>query len=259
MREQFPNFLGVLRYEFLMQIRRRALWITFICIALFFLIRSDLFLYLSSNPFHFSTTVLLADWTRNMMFILPIVIGVLLADRLPRDRRAKIEEIFTSLPATLQVRIAGKYLGSMLATLIPFFAYYWIGVSIILYTNHDAQAIPTALLTFIAIALPGIIFVSAFSIACPAIMWVPLYQFLFVGYWFWGNILAPSNGIPTLSATILTPVGGYMASGFFGDNQQLIQHATMLQGIESILLLLGISVLVLFVLVRLIKWQQARQ
>lgn len=255
MREQLSIFSGVLRYEFLMQIRRRALWITFLSIALLFLIRGSLIGYLSINPFHLSETALLADWTRGLMFLFPIAIGVLLADRLPRDRRTRVEEILTSLPGTLQVHIAGKYLGSMLATLIPFLMFYWIGVGIILYSSHDAQAIPIALLTFITIALPGIIFVSAFSIACPAIMWVPLYQFLFIGYWFWGNILAPSNGIPTLSATILTPVGGYMASGFFGDNEQLIQHATTLQGIESILLLLGISVLVFFVLVRLLKWQ----
>ena len=35
--------------------------------------------------------------------------------------------------------------------------------------------------------LPGLLFVAAFSVSCPVILWVPLYQFLFVGYWFWGR------------------------------------------------------------------------
>ena len=73
------------------------------------------------------------------------------------------------------------------------------------------------------------------------------------------GLLGPHQGIPTLSATILTPVGGYMASGFFGDNQQLIVNATAMQGVESLLLLLGISLLVMIVLWQLMKWEQAQQ
>jgi hypothetical protein len=121
--------------------------------------------------------------------------------------------------------------------------------------------IPYALLTFATIVLPGILFISAFSIACPAILWVPLYQFLFVGYWFWGNLFPPRFGIPTLSTTILTPIGGYMSIGLFGAGQDLllIQQATFLEGIESILLLLSISAFVMYVLWSFLKWQQARQ
>jgi hypothetical protein len=50
-----------------------------------------------------------------------------------------------------------------------------------------------------------------------------------------------------------------MASGFFGDNQQLIQNATVTQGVESLLLLLGISLLVMVALWQLMKWEQSRQ
>src|SRR5437588_8647369 len=111
MREQLSAFLGVFRYEFKMQIRRRALWITFLSMALLFVLRGGPLGFLSINPFHLSKTALLADRTRSMMFLFPIAIGVLMADRLPRDRRTRVEEILTSLPVTVQTRVTGKYLG----------------------------------------------------------------------------------------------------------------------------------------------------
>ncbi|MFL5653431.1 MAG: hypothetical protein ACJ8CB_04530 [Ktedonobacteraceae bacterium] len=120
-------------------------------------------------------------------------------------------------------------------------------------------AIPLALETFAAIVLPGILFIAAFSIACPAILWVPLYQFLYVGYWFWGNWLSPRFGIPTLSNTILTPGGGYISAGFFGEDSIHGLQATPLQGVESMLLLLCIAIFVTLVLWSYLKWQQARQ
>jgi hypothetical protein len=196
---------------------------------------------------HLNSFPLLNDvvmWTSMINIVLPVGVGIMLADRLPRDRHTKVDELFTSMPGALSARLNGKYLGSMCASLVPVLAFYLIGLGVIM--------------------LPGMIFVSAFSIACPAIMWVPLYQFLFVGYWFWGNLLPPV-GIPTLSATILTPIGGYACTGFFGGQRHEgtcahgIEGATALGGVESIALLLAISVLVMIVLWQLLKWQQARQ
>jgi ABC-2 type transport system permease protein len=146
-----------------------------------------------------------------------------------------------------------------LATLLPMIAFYLVGIGYILVHTHNLLAIPLALAAFATIVLPGILFIAAFSIACPAIMWVPLYQFLFIGYWFWGNLLPPGRGIPTLSNTILTPLGDNMLAGFYGESGLLIKHATVLQGVESILLLLGLAAFALFVLWRYLLWQQARQ
>lgn len=255
---QLSTLFGVINYEFRMQFRRLALWITFLCIPFLFLTRGGFrfFLVFALNQ---PLLPLVAEWARSLNLLLPIAAGVLLADRLARDRKTRVDEVFTSMPGALSIRLAGKYIGSTLATLMPIFLFYSIGVGSIFYQTHNVLTIPYALEAFATISLPGILFVSAFSIACPFLLWVPLYQFLFVGYWFWGNILSPRNGIPTLSPTILTPVGGYMASGFFGDNQQLIENATVMQGVESLLLLLGISLLVMLVLWRLMKWEQARQ
>jgi ABC-2 type transport system permease protein len=129
-------------------------------------------------------------------------------------------------------------------------------VGAIIYYTHNIVAIPIGLLTYFTIVIPGILFIAAFSLACTSIMWVPLYQFLFVGYWFWGNLFSPEIGIPT----ILTPIGGFISAGFFGaSSMPWTKDASLLQGIASLLLLLAIAALVMVILHTYLRWQQARQ
>jgi len=256
---QRVSFLGVLKYEFRMQLHRRALWISFIALGLFFTQFHQPWFRLITTP----ASASIIYWTGIVQSFLAVAAGLLLADRLPRDRRLKVDELLNTLPCTVSARIFGKYLGSTIATLIPMFAIYSIGTAYILIRWHSLQVLPLALASFSAIVLPGVMFIGAFSVACTAILWVPLYQILFVGYWFWGNLL-PKIGIPTLSTTILTPVGGYMCTGFFNPQGREgvcspgIQGATALLGVESILLLLGTAILVIVALIGYLKWQQAR-
>lgn len=257
---QRAAFFGALAYEFRMQIRRRAVWITFIALGLFF----TQFHQPWFRPITTPASAAIIYWTGIVQSFLAVAAGLLLADRLPRDRRTKVDELLNTLPSTVNARVFGKYLGSTIATLVPMFVIYSTGTAFILFRWHTFQALPVALASFTAIALPGVMFIGAFSIACTAILWVPLYQILFVGYWFWGNLL-PDVGIPTLSTTILTPVGGYMCTGFFNPNGEEgvcspgIQGATASQGVESILLLLVLAILVIFALTGYLKWQQARR
>lgn len=254
--KQLSVSFGVLCCEFRMQLRRPAVWITFLCFVV-------LLSGFGTRPLLYPTTPSLlkqiAHWAYIVNTFLPVSIGVLLADRLPRDRHTRVNELFTTMPTALSTRLVGKYLGSTLATLVPLFTFYSIGIGAILFQSHNLLAIPIALAAFASVILPGMLFIGAFSIACPSIIWVPLYQFLFICYWFWGNLFPPGRGIPTLSNTILTPIGGYMSSAFFGVDIFPVSHATVWQGVESMLLLLGLSVLVMFVLWSFLRWQQARQ
>jgi hypothetical protein len=257
---QRASFLGAFKYEFRMQLYRRVVWISFIALGLFFTQFHQPWFRPITTPASASITY----WTGIVQSFLAVAAGLLLADRLPRDRRMKVDELLHTLPCTISSRIFGKYLGSTIATLVPMLTIYSIGIAYILVRWHSLQEIPLALASFAAIVLPGVMFIGAFSIACTAILWVPLYQILFVGYWFWGNLL-PNVGIPSLSTTILTPAGSYMCSGFFNPHGQEgvcspgIQGATALLGFESILLLLGTAALVVVVLTGYLKWQQARQ
>jgi hypothetical protein len=243
-----------------MQIHRPAIWITFVALGLFFTQFHQPWYRPITSPA--SSTIIY--WTGIVQSFLAVAAGLLLADRLPRDHRTKVDELLNTLPSTVTARIFGKYLGSTFATLIPMLAIYSIGIAYILIRWHTIQELPLAIATFTAIALPGVMFIGAFSIACTAILWVPLYQILFVGYWFWGNLL-PNVGIPTLSTTTLTPVGGYICTGFFNPHGQEgvcspgIQGATVILGTESILLLLGTAMLVIVALIEYLKWQQVRQ
>ena len=210
---------------------------------------------------------MIAEWALNITTYLPICVGALLADRFVRDRRIKVDELLMTTPASVDVRLFGKYVGSMLATAIPMFLIY-AGFMVYIFTlTHNLLVIPLALVAFITVALPGILFASAFSIAMPALIWVPLYQFLFICYWLW-NTLWFHKDIPNLGRTILAPTGLYIAFGLYnvgayqdtkGPHGDPGIHSSPLLAVESALLLLLLAVLVLFALTWYVKWQRARQ
>jgi ABC-2 type transport system permease protein len=260
---QTAVIMGAFRYEFMMQIRRRSLWITFllmICLLILFATRiPSLPQYVGDALVHNSLTYNVAYWTFTVNRLLPLGVGCLLADRLVRDYRTKLDELFVTTPGMLGSRLLGKYTGTLLATLIPFFLGDLLGVGYIIARTGNLLALPIALETFAVLTLPGMLFVAAFALACPLLMWVPLFQFCFIGYWFWGNELGTRNGIPTLSGTILTPIGSYMAQGFYGIEDGMSFSATSLQAVESILLLIGIAALVMMTLWWFLKYRQARQ
>ena len=105
-----------------------------------------------------------------VQIILPLIFGILLAGRLPRDRRTGVDELLDTLPATSGGRLAGKFLGAAFATATPIFFFYCIGIVYLSVDRGDWTAVPLGLLAFAAINLPGLLFVGAFSIACTAIL-----------------------------------------------------------------------------------------
>jgi hypothetical protein len=253
-----------------MQVRRPTVWITFLVFTalLFFLLnrgQESLNVVLPYAVAHESLPAVIAGWAFNVNTYLPLCVGALLANRLPRDRRTRVDEIFTTLPTPLGTRLVGKYLGSVVATALPMFVVYLAGVGYITALSRNLLAIPLALETFLVIALPGLLFVGAFSIAVPALLWVPIYQFLFIGYWYWNTLWFHAD-IPNLSRTLLSPVGLFMAMGIYGlsESSSGPQHpisisGTAAQGVASILLLIGIAIATLFALDRYLHWRQVRQ
>jgi hypothetical protein len=252
---------GVIRYEYKMQVRRRSLWIVFAGIALIMLaaLPGEL---INSGPRMGGLTLLqlVATATFDISWLPVIVMGVFLADRFPRDRSHRVDELFESAVGTLNTRLAGKYLGCLLGTLLPAFLCYCFAMCVLAFIEHTLLVLPLSLVTYITIVVPGVCFVTAFTLACTSLMWVPLYQFLFIGYWFWGNMLAPRTGLPTLSTTILTPRGSFIAAGLFSvPPVNGTPTATPLMGIASLLLLLLIPLLVMLLFYRFLRWEQLRK
>ena len=235
--------VGATLYEFKMQVRRKALWITFGLFGLALVLSRIALSPWSPQSEGLPLPHLLANWSLAVQFVHPVAFGVLLADRVPRDGRTRVQELLETLPAPPVGHFLGKYLGATLATLVPLLLTWLCGLAYIVADHGAPEAVPLGLAAFLTVNLPGLLFVAAFSVACPVILWVPLYQFLFVGYWFWGNLIptGPSGYVmPTLSGTYLTPLGQFMAKGFFGT-EQATPRATVAEGVASLGLLLGIG------------------
>jgi ABC-2 type transport system permease protein len=255
--------LGVWRYEFWMQFRRPATWIAIGLGGL--VVGGGLLLQaLPSTPNEVRTPPrLVGTIAYGLNVFLPIIYGILLADRLPRDRWLHTDELLASYPVGLGRRLWGKYLGASVATMIPVALVHTALVGVAAVYIRDGRLIGLVPAAFGAIVLPGLLFVGAFSIVCTEVLWVPLYSILFIGYWFWGNVVSPSM-MPTLSCSPLQPMGGYAQAAFFGDpngcfdpDQHVIVSAV--QGWESIVLLLGCAALAMLVGQAYMAWHAARR
>jgi hypothetical protein len=256
-------FVGVWTYEFKMQVRRPALWIAIGLGGL--LIGGGLLLpALPYAPNEVRTPPrLVGTIAYGLNLFLPIVFGILLADRVPRERWLNTGELLASLPTGVGPRLWGKYLGAAVATMIPIALVHAALVGLAAYYFRDVRLLPLEPSAFGAIVVPGLLFVGAFSIVCTEILWVPLYSILFIGYWFWGNVVSPDM-MPTLSCTPLQPMGGYALAAFFGEPNGCSdpsQHVSVsaAQGWESIAILLGCALLTMVVGQAYMSWGAAHR
>jgi hypothetical protein len=200
-----------------------------------------------------------SQWALYLQFLCPVAVGVLLADRYVRDRRTRVVELLEATPSSDVTMLAGKYIGATSATVLPILLVYTIGIVWLAGQQDAATVFSRAVPAFLLINLPGLLFVSAFSICAPIVMKVPLYQFLFVGYWFWGNLMPPSV-IPTLTFTWLTPIGTVAAEAFFHSFVDVGSYPAWapLDAVTSISLLLALAVAALVVGLMVSRWQRSR-
>lgn len=213
--------LAVARYEFRMQLRRPAVWVVLAVACAFLTYR----MLAGEGGKGAPPPGLSVEWPailraaahRSILenFFLPLAFGILLADRMPRDRRLNTAELLDSTPLTPAARLWGKLVGAGAATALPIFAYAMAVTGYFAATGGTPGFLAAGPLAFVAITLPALAFAGAFSIACTEVIWTPLYMLLFTGYWFWGNLVGP-NAVPTLSCTLLSPVGGNVSAGLFG-------------------------------------------
>ncbi|OHV39714.1 hypothetical protein BBK14_13665 [Parafrankia soli] len=211
MTSQTARALGAsLRYEFRMQVRKPSVWIVpALTVVLFLLIGGsllrDLFDPDESSDDARTTVVGLAVQVHTL---LSIGYGCLLADRLVRDDRLRVAPILDATPARPSARLVGKYLGAGAATAVPILAVYFGFAAAYAVHTGAPDALGWALATCAVVIVPGLLFVAAFALAVPLIMPAPLFRVFFVGYWLWGNVVAPDM-MPTLARTLIHPLGGY--------------------------------------------------
>ncbi|EXG79186.1 hypothetical protein [Cryptosporangium arvum] len=203
-------FAASLRYEFRMQVRKRSVWIVpALTLVLFVLIGGSLLRDLfdpAERPPEARTAVV--GLAVQLHGLLSIGFGCLLADRLVRDDRLRVASILDATPAEPRARLLGKYLRAGAATAVPILVAY-LGFAIAYAADSGgAGAIGWALVAFAVVFVPGLLFVAALALAGPLVVPAPLFRVLFVGYWLWGNVVPPDT-MPTLSGTLVHPLGGY--------------------------------------------------
>jgi ABC-type transport system involved in multi-copper enzyme maturation permease subunit len=247
-----------------MSVRRPGFWIAYILLCLFYTIS------ILSPAMDGSEDIIPPDqiWSQagHMVFIfnifMPLLAGILAADRMQRDWRTGIRELQRSAPLRMPVYILGKYFGVLLSVLTPMFLLVvFTGFALIVKGLASPALLWPLLLAFLSMAIPAHAFVVAFSLACPLVMPLRVYQVLFTGYWFWGNLLSP-KAFPTISDTLLNAVGQYALQAFFGvyddsTHAVIVKFAPPEAALNLLVLLLCILT-ALFVLDRYLRWQERR-
>jgi hypothetical protein len=210
-RGRWAKTVAAARYEYLMQVRRPAVWVVVLgliglrCAALF-------------PPGFTSTTdhaVLVADWANNFVELCPIGVGAVLADRVRRESRLGLDDLLASTPTGIGPRLWGKALGAGAATVTPV-ALAWAVLLGCLTAQRGAGVIPVGLAAFAAVVLPGLVLVVAGSVTVPYLTGPVLYRIGLFGYWVWGNMVGPRFGIPTPAGTPFEAIGEYPSGAWFG-------------------------------------------
>lgn len=205
---------AVCRYEFRMQARKRSLWVSTLLLAAFMALTQG-----DRGPRYAAGATareVMIQWAFLFSIVLPLAFGAVLADRLVRDRRLGVRALLTSLPVTDGRLLAGKYLGGVAATGLPALLALFVAAGYESVNRGTVAVFGWAPVAFAVVMLPGLAFVAGFALVCPLVLSAPLFRVLFVGYWFWGNLTYPGF-VPSLTGTLLTPLGDYAASWLLGE------------------------------------------
>jgi len=261
------RFTGIFRHELGMSMRRKGLWVAYGLLFLFYTV-----LLFSPPPLgervkgevisHSALWPVAGRFLVAVNVFFPVVAGILSADRIERDFRLGLRELQDSSPLRLPVYVLAKYLAALVSSLLPLFLWVMV-IAVVMTADGHAPigflaAVPVA---FLAITVPAFAFVVAFSLACPLVMPLSVYQILFTGYWFWANFIPPRL-FPTLNGTLLTPSGMYALQGFFGGKASLALDGrrlyTAAEAIEN-LSVLGLCIVAVLLLLGLHLRRQTRR
>src|SRR5436190_20579864 len=223
------RFIGLFRHELGMALRRRGAWVAYGLLLIFYSVllfappplgeRVQGEVIAPSEVWSVAGRFMLA---LNVFF--PVAVGLLSADRLERDFKLGVRELQDSTPLGRGTYILAKFSAALASALLPIFAWVLLVSGIMTALGHTPVAFLGALpVTFCAITMPAFAFVVAFSLACPRVMPLAVYQILFTGYWFWANFVPPKL-FPTLNGTLLTPSGIFALQGFFSGHAARATH-----------------------------------
>ncbi len=253
--------LGVLRYEYLMQIRRWGLWISsFVLIGLIdFFIAKDMghpTESLLNNPW-----LVAINLVAPLNLFAPVAAGILVADRFPRDFRLGVNETLkVSLPSARPL-VVGKYLGSLLAVLTPAILLFLPMLIFVALLLHMGALFWMAPLVLLGTVVPAWLFFVAWSLVFPLALPLRLYQVLYAGFWMWATAVPPQH-LTTINQSILGLQGDYADHAFFHDIGPMFATfhppATPGWALVNLGLLVGLSIVALCLAPLALRWREGR-
>ncbi len=253
------QFFGLVRYEYRMTVQRWGMWFAFGVLYVlygFTLLGLGELLIERTAPL-WQVAALIVFRTNVLM---PLVGGIVAADRLYCDYQLKVRELQSSAPLCDWTYLAAKYVGVVTGIMTPVVVFI-IAVGVIGISGYHApvEFLPMLLVAMVALSVPAFAFVTIFSLACPLVLPVRVYQVLFTGYWFWGNFLS-SKIIPSPSDTLFTPSGVWAFQGFFGGfpDFEFPRPNTSADALLNLAMLAACIVAVFIALQRFMAWQARR-
>jgi hypothetical protein len=251
---------AVARYEYRMQIRQLGLWLSLLLLAglFYWLLMTGLDTIppeVRSNSWEFGANLVLP-----LILLAPVAAGILVADRFPRDRRLRMDDLVRVVLPTSRSFVLGRYAASLLAVLTPPLV---IALPVTIYAAARfslPELLWKTLVVFLVAVLPSWLFVVAWSLVFPLVLPLRLYQVLFAGFWLWA-IAVPRGRLPTINESIVDIGGKYAGAAFFGfpHTSQLSPPATAGWAIFNIILVV-LAALVGIVAAGLVKhWQEQYQ
>jgi ABC-2 type transport system permease protein len=252
--------VGVLRYEYLMQIRRWGLWIStvFLVGLIYFFILSGL---LQKYQVQASSWLVAIDLAAPLNIFAPVAAGILVADRFPRDFRLGVNDVLkVSLPSSRPL-IIGKYLGSVLAVLTPAILLMLAMLLFLALRLQMGALFWMAPLVALGTVVPAWLFFVAWSLVFPLALPLRLYQVLFAGFWLWATAVPPQR-LPTINETILGLQGDYATHAFFNDTGDMYSRfhppATAGWALLNLGLVLGLAIVALLLVPLALRWREGR-
>ena len=244
---------GVFRYEFLMGAQRRPVWLATVLISLPAITALSPTAVASASVW---TSAAIAALMLNMLG--PVVAGIAISDRLVRDQTLGVGDLLRTTPLARQTYVLGKYFGAVAGALAPILAISLLMAATFVVLGAAPALFAAQLAAFACINVPTYLFIGAFSLACPTLLPLRVYQVLFTGYWFWANYLS-ARVVPTLAGTIFTPYGIYAASGIVGSADRINWWPvySLGEGLANVGLLLSLSAVAIAALDRVIARREA--
>lgn len=210
------TFAATAGYELRMQLRKPAIWIaTGLPFALFAVLAAmD-----TQNLERITQDTDPKTWIANGMGwftpLLAMVFGIVLADRLVRDRKLKVAPLLDVTGSSRGIRLLGKYLGSCAATAVPpALVYLAVAVTFAIWRGKPG-ALLWGMATYAAVVLPLLLLTGALAFLLPQVMPTALFRALVVGIWFWAGATEVESQFPSLAATVLSLTIDYPQRVFF--------------------------------------------